>query len=33
VYFDTSGDLVELAVSIFNVDRYSYRLQLRRSMR
>ena len=33
VYFDTHGRLVELAVSLFNVSRYSYRLQLRRTMR
>jgi len=32
-YFDTDGRLVELAVSIFNVKRYSYRVELRRSVR
>jgi DNA-binding GntR family transcriptional regulator len=32
VYFDARGELIELAVSVFNVDRYSYRLQLRRSL-
>jgi DNA-binding GntR family transcriptional regulator len=33
VYFDARGELIELAVSKFNVERYSYRLQLRRTMR
>jgi DNA-binding GntR family transcriptional regulator len=33
IYFDRRGDFVELAVSAFNVSRYSYRLELRRSLR
>jgi DNA-binding GntR family transcriptional regulator len=33
VYFDTHGRMLELALSVFNVARYSYRLQLRRSVR
>jgi DNA-binding GntR family transcriptional regulator len=32
LYVDARGDLVELASSLFNVRRYSYRLQLRRSL-
>jgi GntR family transcriptional regulator len=32
-YFDREGQRVELAVSYFNPERYSYRLQLRRSPR
>jgi DNA-binding GntR family transcriptional regulator len=33
VYFDATGAPVELAVSAFNVERYSYRLELRRNVR
>lgn len=33
MYFDTSGSPVELAVSHFHPDRYSYRVRLRRSPR
>ncbi len=33
IYFDRRGRFVELAVSTFNVRRYSYRLELRRSIR
>lgn len=33
IYFDRRGRFVELAVSTFNVHRYSYRLELRRSIR
>ena len=33
IYFDREGRFVELAVSSFNVRRYSYRLELRRSTR
>jgi GntR family transcriptional regulator len=29
-YYDTAGDPVELAVSHFHPDRYSYRVRLRR---
>lgn len=32
MYFDTSGNPVELAVSHFHPDRYSYRLRLRRHL-
>jgi GntR family transcriptional regulator len=32
IYFDRLGRLVELAISTFNVRRYSYRLELRRSI-
>jgi DNA-binding GntR family transcriptional regulator len=31
IYFDRAGAFVELAISTFNVHRYSYRLELRRS--
>lgn len=31
LYFDRTGQLVELAVTHFNPDRYSYRLDIRRS--
>ena len=31
IYFDRDGRFVELAISAFNVQRYSYRLELRRS--
>jgi GntR family transcriptional regulator len=33
IYFDAQGRYVELAVSSFNISRYSYRLELRRSVR
>jgi GntR family transcriptional regulator len=33
IYFDAQGRFVELAISTFNVRRYSYRLELRRSVR
>jgi DNA-binding GntR family transcriptional regulator len=33
IYFDRRGRFVELAISTFNVRRYSYRLELRRSIR
>ncbi len=33
IYFDRQGRFVELAVSSFNIRRYSYRLELRRSTR
>jgi GntR family transcriptional regulator len=33
VYYDTRGQLIELAINTFNINRYSYRLQLRRTMR
>ena len=33
IYFDRQGRFVELAASSFNVRRYSYRLELRRSIR
>ncbi|HYO20281.1 MAG TPA: GntR family transcriptional regulator [Dermatophilaceae bacterium] len=33
MYFDTGGDPVELAISHFHPDRYSYRVRLRRSPR
>jgi GntR family transcriptional regulator len=32
MYVDARGDLIELASSVFNVRRYSYRLQLRRTL-
>jgi GntR family transcriptional regulator len=32
-YFDAQGTMVELAISAFNVRRYSYRLELRRRVR
>lgn len=33
IYYDVRGRFVELAISTFNVRRYSYRLELRRSIR
>ena len=33
IYFDRSGRFVELAISTFNMGRYSYRLELRLSVR
>lgn len=33
MYFDTAGDPVELAISHFHPDRYSYRVRLRRNPR
>ncbi len=33
LYLDAQGSAVELAISTFNVQRYSYRLELRRSVR
>jgi DNA-binding GntR family transcriptional regulator len=33
VYFDARGEAVELALSTFNTDRYTYRLELRRRVR
>jgi DNA-binding GntR family transcriptional regulator len=33
IYFDAHGRFVELSISTFNVSRYSYRLELRRSDR
>ena len=33
LYFDVTGEMVELAVSYHHPDRYSYRVQLRRAIR
>jgi DNA-binding GntR family transcriptional regulator len=33
LYYDRSGRMIELAITLFNSDRYSYRLDLRRSQR
>jgi DNA-binding GntR family transcriptional regulator len=33
LYFDVRGDMVELAISYYNPERYSYRVQLRRAIR
>ena len=33
LYYNVGGDMVELAVSYYNPSRYSYRVQLRRTLK